>query len=79
MSNQAQRIIAKFGSPYKLAVALAQLPDPHMHRHPSVIYRWGWGRDKSGRGGLIPLKAIEPVKHAARLQGILLTAEDWQP
>ena len=78
-TTQAERIVAKFGGPYRMSKALAQLPDPAMHRHPSVIYRWLWGKTKSGRGGRIPLSAWEGIQAAARLHGLLLTAEDMKP
>ena len=78
-TTQAERIVAKFGGPYRMAKCLRVLPDPAMHRHPSVIYRWLWSKDKTGRGGVIPTSAWPGIKIAARMHGIYLTMEDMQP
>ena len=78
-TTQAERIVAKFGGPYRMAKCLQTLPNPAMHRHPSVIYRWLWGKEKTGRGGVIPTSAWPGIKIAARMHGIYLTMEDMQP
>lgn len=76
LSNQAARIIAKFGSPYALSRALTAL-GPERARSPSVIYRWTYPRTKGGTDGRIPSQAVDDVKAAARLEGVLLTPEDF--
>jgi len=80
--TQAERVVAKFGGPYRMAKALAQLPDPTMHRSPSVIYRWLWKKrphNQNTRNGRIPVNAWDGIQLAARMHGILLTAEDMKP
>ena len=78
MQNQARRIVDKFGGARKLAAALRMLPDKKKHRDDSTIYRWLQPKSKkSGTGGLIPTSDIENVKEAARLYGVLLTANDF--
>lgn len=80
--TQAERVVAKFGGPYRMAHALAALPDPTMHRSPSVIYRWLWtsrGGRQNVRNGRIPVKAWDGILKAARLHGIFLSAEDMKP
>lgn len=81
--TQAQRIIAKFGSPYKLAKLLTmvkQLEDPHARPvHPSTVYRWTYDKNIGGAGGVIPNREIEWIKKVARYNGILLTDADWSP
>ncbi|VWC95761.1 hypothetical protein BLA39750_02211 [Burkholderia lata] len=68
--NQAAKIIARFGGESALAQALGvsrTRPYVWQYQHP-------YGSD-----GLIPVKSIAAVERAARLQGVLLTANDWAP
>lgn len=78
---QADRIIKKFGRPRDLAKALdllaAKENNDAIRRNATTVYRWTYSRDRGGTGGIIPTSAMNDVKRAARLQGILLTAEDW--
>lgn len=76
--SQAERVIARFGGARGLMRALRRL-DPGKHRDPVSIYRWTYGRAKGGTGGLIPSVAIADVMEAARLEGIFLTADDFDP
>ena len=76
LSNQAARIIAKFGGAYKLSRALTALGPAHA-RNPSVIFRWTYPKVKGGTNGRIPSGAVDDVKAAARLEGIYLTPEDF--
>lgn len=77
LNGQAARIIAKFGSPYKLSKALERV-SPTAYRHPSVIYRWTYPKgDRQGTGGIIPTSAQQDVINAARLEGLVLTSDDW--
>jgi hypothetical protein len=76
LKTQAGRVIAKFGSAYKLAQALEAVGAP---RHPTVIYRWDKPVAQGGTGGLIPLKALGDIQRAARHEGILLTDKDMSP
>lgn len=81
-TTQAERVVAKFGGPYRMARALAALPDPAMHRSPSVIYRWLWTKrpgNRNARNGRIPVNAWDGIQMAARMHGIFLTAEDMKP
>lgn len=68
--NQAAKIIARFGGEVALAKALGvsrTRPYVWQYAHP-------YGSD-----GLIPVKSIAAVERAARLHGVLLTADDWTP
>lgn len=67
-SQQAKKILAKFGGPAAAAKALG------LQR--STVYRWTWGKPE-GTGGYIPVSAIPLVRRTARLHGILLTNDDW--
>jgi hypothetical protein len=76
LNNQAQRIIAKFGSPYKLSQALRRVGEK-AYRHPSVFYRWTYPKGpRCGTGGVIPTSALQDILQAARLEGVMVTAED---
>ena len=73
--KQAARIIAKFGGPYKLVAALAEIG----HRvAPMTVYRWTYAAPR-GTGGLIPREHIGAIESAAFIAGYELTAADWDP
>jgi hypothetical protein len=74
--TQAQRVIAKFGGPRALARALKENGTP---RDPATIYRWTYPSHTNGRGGIIPKNAWGDILAVARIQGVLLTAEDLDP
>jgi hypothetical protein len=67
--NQAQKVIAKFGGETKLAAATGV--------SRITAYRWQYARPY-GADGLIPSSAVDKVQRAARLEGIILTDEDWR-
>ncbi len=75
-SNQAERIIKKFGNARALSRALQALGDPKKSRSPAVIYRWTYPRSRGGTAGRIPSNALDDVLAAARLEGIFITPED---
>lgn len=68
--NQAQKIVARFGSESKLAslIGISRIS----------VYRWQYRRPY-GADGLVPSFQIEKIKAVARLEGILLRDEDWVP
>lgn len=68
--NQARKIIAKFGGEPALAKAIG------ISRISA--YRWNYRRPY-GTDGLVPSRMIDRVKQAARVEGIILTPEDWTP
>jgi len=72
--SQAARIIGKFGGARALSRALKRAG---FHRDPSAIYRWCYPKNKSGRGGIVPLQALNEIKMAARLEGIILSEIDF--
>lgn len=76
LSQQAARVIAKFGNARRLAEATQRLADPSLHRSPHVVYRWTYPKSKGGTNGRIPSSALEAVLAAARLEGILITPAD---
>lgn len=69
--TQAERIIAKFGGPYKLAEQLGV--------RPSTVYRWTYPKSKGGSDGVIPTKSINKLLRLARVHGIFLTGDDLYP
>ena len=79
LRSQAERIIAKFGGPYRLSKAVAALGDPAKTLNPASIYRWMYDRSKGGTGGLIPTGSLPLVLEAARFDGIFLSGDDLDP
>lgn len=71
-SKQAAKIALKFGGPAALAKALAPT------RSRTVVYRWLYPKSEGGTDGRIPPSAWLEVRHAARMQGVLLTLEDFE-
>lgn len=71
--TQAATVIKKFGDEQKLCAAL------NAAGHPisiTRIYRWTYPKSRGGTGGLIPTQQLQHVLKAARLQGVLIMAED---
>lgn len=68
--RQAQKIVAKFGGESAIARAL------NISR--ITAYRWSYARPY-GSDGLIPSSMIDKIRQIARIEGILLTAADWEP
>ena len=68
--TQASKIIAKFGGEPNMAklIGISRIS----------IYRWQYSRPY-GSDGLIPSPQIDKIKEIARMEGILLTSEDWEP
>lgn len=68
--NQAEKIISKFGGEARMAklIGVTRIS----------IYRWQYRRPY-GSDGLIPTPQIDRIKEVARLEGILLRKEDWEP
>lgn len=79
--TQAERIFERFGGARRLASALKALAehtgDPTRARNVATIYKWTYPRSKGGTGGYVPSSAMDDVKAAARLSGLLLRPEDW--
>jgi len=76
MDTQAQRIIDKFGSAYRLSAALKAIG---YLRNPSTVYRWTYSREKGGTDGMVPTRALTYILRAARFEGVMLTPEDLDP
>lgn len=70
--SQAFRIIQKFGGVKPLARLLERIGRP---RDPCSMYKWLYPAPK-GRGGLIPLNALNDIMYAARVEGVVITSED---
>lgn len=79
LRSQAERVIAKFGGPYKLSKAVAALGDPAKTLNPASVYRWMYDRKKGGTGGLVPTGSLPVVLEAARFDGIFLSTDDLDP
>lgn len=79
--TQASRIITKFvgghpGGPVRLARLLTK------HGYPTntaTIYRWTYPKEKGGTGGLVPTAALNQLLYIARIEGVLITADDLNP
>lgn len=73
----ARRVFQKFGGVYQTSQALQRLADlrddPDLSRCVTALYRWEY------RGGLIPGSAQQALMDAARLEGIILTPDDFYP
>lgn len=67
--SQAMNIVAKFGSVSALADAIGY--------ERTAIHKWMVPKAQKGTDGMVPSSAQERVRVAARLRGILLTADDW--
>jgi hypothetical protein len=86
MSNkhqtQAERIYAKFGGVPKLHKALANLEAAEpvkwkkATRAISAIYRWNLPKEHGGTGGMVPNSAVPAILAAAKLDGLVVTADD---
>jgi hypothetical protein len=74
--TQSERIISKFGGVDNLSKALALAG---YTKDRTSIYRWKYAKAKNGTEGIIPSFCIPYVIDAARLEGILLTADDLDP
>lgn len=68
--NQAAKVIARFGGEPVLAELLGV--------HRCTLYRWNY-RAPYGSDGLIPVRMVEKVNRAARIEGIVITDDDWVP
>lgn len=66
--GQAAHIIAKFGGEARLAglIGVSRI----------TLYRWQM-QPPAGTNGLIPNHQREKIVSVARMDGVLLTAEDW--
>lgn len=76
---QVQRVANRFGGTAALSVALKRVK--RYHPHASVtsmsIGRWNLGFEyPGGMSGLIPPWNFPAILHAARLHGIVITAND---
>lgn len=71
--TQVERIAAKFGSIKKLWRALKRLGGRYERMNISTLYKWNL---TSGR---VPTQHTDAVNTAARVEGIVLTDEDWSP
>lgn len=73
MFGQAHHIIAKFGGPQKLSALLTEAGHPVSR---IAIFRWRY-RPPAGTNGLVPNHWRGPITKIARIQGVLLTDDDW--
>lgn len=74
--TQAERIFRKFGGARGLMRALKGIGHEW---NPSSIYRWNYPREKGGSGGLIPTAAWPALLQAARVEGVHLASEEFDP
>lgn len=66
--NQAEKIIAKLGGPYKTAELVGV--------HSSSVFRW---MSPVASNGIIPRSSAMIIRRIARQNGILITEADWMP
>lgn len=73
ITNQANRIMKKFGGPKALWSALRLVG-----RELSLVsvYRWKMPKEQGGTGGLIPTSNLPFIIRAARVQGIIISETD---
>jgi hypothetical protein len=71
--TQVERIAAKFGSIRKLWRALKRLGGRYARMDVSTLYKWNLA------SGQVPTQHTAAVNKAARIEGIVLTDEDWSP
>lgn len=74
--SQADRVIEKFGGARALMRALKLVG---YELNPSSIYRWTYTKENGGTGGLIPTAAWDKIVKVARMIGVFLTEEDFDP
>lgn len=74
--SQAESVIDKFGGARQLREALDAAGYP---LNLATIYKWAYPREKKGCGGFIPVAAWPAILDAARLAGILLDANQFDP
>lgn len=72
LSEQAQKVIDKFGGVTRLAKAIGV--------GPSTIYKWTYPAEGPTKGtdGVIPRKHIAKIRDAADILGVELTEDDWK-
>lgn len=68
--NQAYKICARFNGARTLAEILKL--------DYVAVYRWSYPRP-IGCDGLIPTIQVDRIRQAARINGVILTPEDWLP
>jgi len=66
--NQAEKIVAKLGGPYKTAELVGV--------DPSSVFRW---MSPVASNGIIPRSSAMIIRRIARQNGILITEADWMP
>lgn len=74
--SQARRMFDLFGGVTKLQRALKRAGRP---RDRVTLHRWDMPREKGGHGGAVPTRAMVDIAAAARLEGILLPSEAFDP
>ncbi|MGW6778997.1 hypothetical protein ACWF50_13250 [Brucella pseudogrignonensis] len=68
--DPARRIIQKVG-----VGVIADATGVHVSR----VYRWMYGKDRGGTGGVIPIDHIRPIMTVASSNGVKLCADDFLP
>lgn len=72
LRTQAERILERFSmTPPEMARML--------DRAPSTVYRWTYPLDEGGTGGIVPTAALRELSRIARVNGVLMRAEDFNP
>lgn len=66
--NQAFKIAQRFGGERQLAKVIGV--------NRVTVYRWSYP-PPIGSDGVIPTRAAQAIREAARKHGVILTAEDW--
>lgn len=71
-SNQAVRVIQRFGGVEKLRLAMIATTGGRIRLSKVTIYKWTWPRDhvRRGAGGLIPAKYWQTIITSAVTCGI---------
>lgn len=71
MHTMAERVIRKLGGPARVAELLGT--------SRQAIYKWTYPRQRGGTGGYIPARRQLELMVVCKMQGIVLTKNDFFP
>lgn len=71
MHTMALRVIRKLGGPARVADLLGMTRE--------AVYKWTYPRERGGTGGYIPARRQLELMVVAKMNGIVLTKDDFFP
>ena len=75
--SQAERLIFKFGSSYRLAKLVRAATGRRMT--DALVQKWTYPKSRGGTGGVIPTRAWPFIFEAAEYAGVVLEVSDFDP